>query len=106
MPVHEIIWLILGILLFGLCVFAMGKQFFRGRIGPVRTAQARVVDKQKNEVFSRYAGNGTSTTYIVVFEINGKRKGFEVSEFSFSGYRIGEEGTLTYRGSRLLNFHE
>ena len=105
MPIHEIVQYVLAALLFGLCIFALGKRFFRGRIGPTKTAHARVVDKQKNEAFSKYSGSGKTVTYIVVFQIGGKRKGFEVSEFSYGGYRIGEEGRLTYRGSRLLDFH-
>ena len=105
MPIHEIVQYILAALLFALCLFALGKRFFRGRIGPTKTVRARVVDKQKNVAFSKYSGSGKSTAYIVVFEIGGKRKGFEVSEFSYGGYRIGEEGMLTYRGSRIVDFH-
>ena len=35
---------------------------------------------------------------------DGKRLPFYVSEFSYSGYRLKEKGTLTYRGDRLLKF--
>ena len=64
-----------------------------------------VPDSQRLTVMVGYSGSGKTVTYIVVFQIGGKRKGFEVSEFSYGGYRIGEEGRLTYRGSRLLDFH-
>ena len=91
------------LLLFGLCLFAGAKWLIR-RYGPVKSVKAKVVDKYKSEVVSKYAGNGSSMRYVVTFEIAGKRKGFYVSEFSYGGYRLKEEGKLTYRGDRLISF--
>ena len=77
-------------------------RYLRGRIGPVKTVRARVVDKQKVEFFSR---TGNKTRCVVVFQIEEKKKSFYVSEFSYNGYHRGEIGTLTYRGDRIIDFH-
>ena len=74
------------------------------RLVPVKTVAATVVDKHKTEVFSKYAGNGKHIKYAVVFSAGGKKLSFYVSEFSYGGYRVGEKGTLTYKGSKLIGF--
>lgn len=74
------------------------------RVAPVRTVAAVVADKHKTEVFSKYAGNGKQVKYVVVFSAGGKKLSFYVSEFSYGGYRVGEKGTLTYKGSKLIAF--
>ena len=79
-------------------------RFLRNSFGRIRTVEAVVVDKHKPEGFSQYAGSGRKNRHVVVFEFEGKRKGFYVSEFSYDGYRLKERGTLTYRGERLLGF--
>ena len=91
------------ILLLGLCLFA-GIKWLILRYGPVKSVKAKVLDKHKTEVVSKYAGSGKAIRYVVTFEIAGKRKGFYVSEFSYGGYRKGESGTLTYKGDRLIDF--
>ena len=93
-----------SLLLLSLCLFAAGKWLIR-RYGPVKTVKAKVVDKHKAEVLSKYAGSGKAVRYVVTFEIAGKRKGFYVSEFSYGGYRKGETGTLKYQGDRIIDFH-
>ena len=92
------------LLLLGLCLFVGVKWMIR-RYGPVKSVKAKIVDKHKSEVVSKYAGNGKAIRYVVTFEIAGKRKGFYVSEFSYAGYRKGETGTLQYRGNRIIDFH-
>ena len=74
------------------------------RLAPVKTIAAVVADKHKTEVFSKYAGNGKHIKYVVVFSAGGKKLSFYVSEFSYGGYRVGEKGTLTYKGSKLIGF--
>ena len=92
------------ILLLGLCLFA-GIKWLILRYGPVKSVKAKVLDKHKTEVVSKYAGSGKAIRYVVTFEIAGKRKGFYVSEFSYGGYRKGETGTLKYQGNRIIDFH-
>ena len=74
------------------------------RFGSTKTVRATVVNKQVNEVYSKYSGNGKIKQYYVTFLIGKKRRSFKVSEFSFNGYRKGETGTLKYKGDRLIDF--
>ena len=71
---------------------------------PVITVKAVVVDKHTEETFSKYSGTGTRKKFVVVFSVMGKKLPFYVSEFSYSGYRITEKGTLTYQGNKIIGF--
>lgn len=71
---------------------------------PTKTISATVADKQKTETFSKYSGSGMQERYVVIFSANGKKHSFYVSRFSYDGYRIGQKGTLTYKGKKLLSF--
>lgn len=105
---YEIVQYIFTGLIFCLTFFVVIKQLvnlMRSKYGKLHTVKARVVDKHTVESFSKYKGNGKNIRYVVVFEIAGKKKGFYVSEFSYSGYRTGETGTLQYRGDRIVDFH-
>ena len=73
-------------------------------LAPVKTENAVVVDKQTVEHFSKYSGNGKHTKYVIVFSVDGKKRSFYVSQFSYNGYRVNEKGTLTYKGDRLIDF--
>lgn len=77
----------------------------RNKYGKVIQVKAKVIDKHIIESFSKYSGDGKSRKYVIVFEVNGKKRSFYVSEFSYGGYRIGEKGTLKYQGDRLIGFH-
>ena len=99
--------IILISLLFGLWMFVAIKvavRYYRSRHGKLRTVKARVADKFRSETFDKYHGTGKAYQYRVVFEAEGKKLSFAVSEFSWSGYRVGETGTLQYRGDRLIDF--
>jgi len=76
----------------------------KNRYAPVKTAKAVVIDKNKVETFSKYSGTGKSEKYVIVFSVNGKKKSFYVSQFSFNGYRVNEKGTLKYKGDKLIEF--
>ena len=78
--------------------------FFRRQYGPTKTVKATCVNKQVTEDFSKYSATGKSKHYYVTFLINGKRRSFKVSEFSYNGYHKGETGTLKYKGDRLIDF--
>ena len=79
-------------------------KLLQSRYGPLRTVKAVVADKQTVETFSKYSGTGKSVKYMVIFLVDGKKKSFYVSQFSYHGYRVNEKGTLKYRGERLIGF--
>ena len=87
-----------------LAIAAMVVKAVRNKYAPVKTVRAVVVDKYRSETFSKYSGDGKRTQYTIVFSAQGKTLSFYVSEFSYNGYRINEEGTLTYKGDRLIGF--
>lgn len=76
----------------------------QNKLAPVKTVKAEVTHKQRQEVFSKYSGNGKHYKYVVVFSAEGKTLSFYVSEVSYNGYRLKEKGTLTYKGNRLIKF--
>ena len=80
-------------------------RFFRSRFGKPRTVSAEIIGKQTVEQFSKYSGSAKRVKYVVIFQTEGKKKSFYVSEFSYGGYRKGEKGKLTYQGDRLIDFH-
>ena len=94
-------------LFIGIGVLAMGSiivRIFKNRYAPIKTVKAVVIDKNKVETFSKYSGNGKSEKYVIVFSIDGKKKSFYVSQFSYNGYRVNEKGTLKYKGDKLIEF--
>lgn len=95
--------LVLGLWLFVAIKVIAG--MVRNKYGKVIQVRAKVIDKHIIESFSKYSGDGKSRKYVIVFEVNGKKRSFYVSEFSYGGYRIGEKGTLKYQGDRLIGFH-
>ena len=78
---------------------------FTDKYGKVKTVEATVLNKSKMKPFSKMGSAGAATRYYVVFQTNGKKMSFRVSEFSYNGYRIGEKGTLKYKGDRLIDFN-
>ena len=74
------------------------------RCAPTKTVPAIVMEKQKNEVFSKYSGSGKQEKYVVIFSTEGRKRSFYVSKFSYNGYHIGDTGKLTYKGSKLISF--
>lgn len=78
----------------------LGKNLF----APTVVANAKVVNKQTVETFSKYAGTSKHTKYAVTFSVNGKNRSFYVSAFSYNGYKKGDTGVLTYKGDKLISF--
>ena len=79
-------------------------RLLRDWYAPVKTVKAVVIDKHKIETVSKYSGNGKQERYVVVFSVEGKKKSFYVSSFSYGGYRLKEKGVLKYRGDTLIDF--
>lgn len=79
-------------------------RMLKNRFAPVKTGKAVVIDKHKIETVSQYSGNGKQERYVVVFSVEGKKKSFYVSSFSYGGYRLKEKGVLKYKGDTLIDF--
>lgn len=97
-----ILSLFVGISVFAIVILLV--KLIKNRIAPVKTVKAVVMDKQKVEVFSKYSGTGKREKYVVVFTVDGKKKSFYVSQFSYGGYSLNEKGTLKYKGDKLIDF--
>ncbi|MBE6944011.1 MAG: DUF2500 domain-containing protein [Ruminococcaceae bacterium] len=100
----ENIFEILGVSLVMLLGFLPFIKMAVNRFAPVKTSKAVVVDKTVIQRFSKYAGDGKAREYVIVFSLEGKKKSFSVSQFSYNGYKINEKGTLTYQGNRIISF--
>ena len=95
------------VLFIGLWVLAMvgvAVKLFKNRLASIKTVKAEVIGKNKIEGFSKYAGNGKREKYVVVFQAEGKKLSFYVSEFTYRGYKPGETGTLKYKGDKIIDF--
>ena len=102
MPMNFVSFLIsAAFLIIGLLVLVRVLMKLRS---PVRTVNAVVVDKRVVEEFSKYSGSGKHEKYAVVFSVDGQKKTFYVSRFSYGGYHINERGTLKYQGDKLISF--
>jgi len=93
-----------SIIIFLFCWFLIIKKLFWSRIAPVKTVKAEVFDKYKPDTVSNYPGTVNQESYVVVFKAKDKKLSFNVSGFSYNNYRIGEEGTLKYKGNRMMSF--
>ena len=89
--------------LFLLVIIRLVYKAIKSQTAPVKTVE--VVDKNVVERFSKYSGNSKSYGYVIAFMVEGKKKTFYVSEFSYNnGYEINEKGILTYQGDNIISF--
>lgn len=87
-----------------LAIVSIIARTIKNRYTSVKTVMAVVIDKHKVENFSKYSGTGKHEKCVVVFSVDGKKKSFYVSQFSYNGYKINEKGTLKYKGDKLIEF--
>ena len=80
------------------------RKVIMNRCATVKTVKAKVVDKYKPDMFSKYHGTLKQERYIVVFETKDKKLSFDVSEFSYDNYKINEKGILKYKGTKIISF--
>lgn len=103
-PVQKVITLLAiacTLFLFGKIIY----QILRNKYAKVKTVKAQVADKFKADKFTKIYGSAArAPQYYVVFQIDNKKKSFRVAEFSYGGYRVGERGTLKYKGDKLVDF--
>jgi len=98
---------VLIFLMLGIWLWAMVRLLIKAiktKYAPIKSVKAVVIDKHIIETFSKYSGNGKREKYVIVFSVDGKKKSFYVSQFSYGGYRVNEKGTLKYKGDKLIGF--
>lgn len=73
-----------------------------------KSVKAKVTDKQKYEqrVATKMQAPYTKNKYIITFLLmaDGKKASFEVSELSYGQYMPGQEGILTYKSAKIIDF--
>ncbi len=91
--------------LMAVIVLGIAVRVLRDRFSAVKEVGAEIVNKQSYENL-RHSWQRVANTkkYVVTFQTERGKMHFDVSEFSYNGYRIGEKGTLTYQGTRLVDF--
>lgn len=100
---YNIINIIL-MMLFLVCWILIIRKIVVNRFSTVKTVKAKVIDKYKPDMVSKYHGTFKQERYTVVFEAEGEKLSFDVSEFSYENYKINEKGTLKYKGTKIISF--
>ena len=103
----NIVSIVLPSLMIGLWLWAMVRlliKTIRTKHAPIKSVKAVVIDKHIDETFDKYSGNGKHEKYVIVFSVDGRKKSFYVSQFSYGGYKVNEKGTLEYKGDKLIGF--
>ena len=98
-----IINVVLIVLVLVFWIFIIRKLIWN-KFAPVKTVRAEVIDKYMAGTASKYPGIFKPKRYIIVFATKEKKLSFSVSEFSYQNYKIGEKGTLKYKGNRIISF--
>ena len=104
---ENVINIVITSIFIGIGALAMGSIIVRtikNRYAPIKKVKAVIIGKNKIESFSKYSGSGQTEKYVIVFSVNGKKKSFYVSQFSYNGYKVNEKGTLKYKGNKLISF--
>ena len=104
---ENVINIVITSIFIGIGALAMGSIIVRtikNRYASIKVVEAVVIDKNKIESFSKYSGSGQTEKYVIVFSVNGKKKSFYVSQFSYNGYKVNEKGILKYKGNKLISF--
>lgn len=81
-------------------------RFFKEKHSRKNSIPATITNMQKytHEVFSKAQAPHTVSKYIITFSTEKKALSFEVSEMSYSQYKMYQKGTLTYKGSKIIDF--
>ncbi len=86
------------------CMVIVVVEFSTRRNMPEKKVKAQVCDKYESRRVTRYPGSFSPTHYTVVFSTDKGKLSFSVDPSSYANYKVGEKGTLKYRGGRLIDF--
>ncbi len=98
--------LLLTVLFWVVVLCRLAVKLYRDRYTPVRTVKGRIADKYLSDRLARLYGSAAGKAgYVVVFEAKEKTLSFRVSELTYHSLKVGQKGTLRYKGSRWIDFH-
>ncbi|OXM17592.1 hypothetical protein CGZ75_11235 [Paenibacillus herberti] len=96
------------VLIIGTFVFVIGKGLLtwgRNNASPVITVPCRIADK-RTEVWGGSGDSSANTSYFVTFEFgDGSRKEIPVPDNQYGLLVVGDQGELTYQGTRFQGFN-
>lgn len=95
---------LIAIIIFLLCWILIIRKFIVNRCATVKTVKAKIVNKYKPDIVSKYPGTLKRERYVIIFATKDKKLSFDVSEFSYDNYKINEKGTLKYKGNKIISF--
>ena len=107
----ELLFPVIFILIFIMIIFTLAKgisTWHKNNNSPHLTVSARIVAKRQNGDTSGAHGYHTtsSTTYYVTFQVeSGDRIEMSVSGSEYGKLTEGDEGKLTFQGTRYLQFN-
>ncbi len=110
--IFPIIFTIMFLFIFGCVIVMIFKgisEWNRNNHSPKLTVPAKVISKRTNIDHHHHAGDmhhsSTSTTYYATFEVeSGDRIEFHLSGHEFGLIIEGDEGMLSFQGTRYLEF--
>ena len=116
----ELLFPVIFILIFIMIIFTLAKgisTWHKNNNSPRLTVSARIVAKRKNTTYNNQPNAGdtsgahgyhttSSTTYYVTFQVeSGDRIEMSVSGSEYGKLTEGDEGKLTFQGTRYLQFN-
>lgn len=112
--IFPIIWSVMFLLIFGVVIatFFQGiKQWNKNNHSPRLTVEAKVLAKRHDVSRRRHSGAGdhhhyhTTNSYFVTFEVqSGDRMELQMQGHEYGLLIEGDEGKLTFQGTRYLGF--
>lgn len=116
----ELLFPVIFILIFIMIIFTLAKgisTWHKNNNSPRLTVSARIVAKRQNTTYQNHPNAGdtsgahgyhttSSTTYYVTFQVeSGDRIEMSVSGSEYGKLTEGDEGNLTFQGTRYLQFN-
>ena len=116
----ELLFPVIFILIFIMIMFTLAKgisTWHKNNNSPRLTVSARIVAKRQNTTYQNHPNAGdtsgahgyhttSSTTYYVTFQVeSGDRIEMSVSGSEYGKLAEGDEGKLTFQGTRYLQFN-
>lgn len=116
----ELLFPVIFILIFIMIIFTFAKgisTWHKNNNSPRLTVSARIVAKRQNTTYQNHPNAGdtsgahgyhttSSTTYYVTFQVeSGDRIEMSVSGSEYGELTEGDEGKLTFQGTRYLQFN-